>query len=84
MQLSASYLPSATLSTGARNGLSGKLFEPKASFSRAVTCEAQRASMAFFAIDGDAGCFFSLLTFFLGMQKDKVFYLIAAFWRPVG
>jgi hypothetical protein len=38
--------------------------------------------MAFFAIDGDVGCPFSLLTFFLGMQKDKVFYLIAAFGDP--
>ena len=27
--------------------------------------------MAFFAIDGDAGCLFSLLTFFLGMQKES-------------
>ncbi|MBU1834223.1 MAG: hypothetical protein KKF24_16180, partial [Gammaproteobacteria bacterium] len=34
-------IPSAPLSTGASNGLSGKLFEPKVSFSRAVTCEAR-------------------------------------------
>ncbi|MFT6578793.1 MAG: hypothetical protein ACJAW0_001231, partial [Zhongshania sp.] len=33
--------PSAPLSTAASNGLSGKLFEPQASFSRAVTCEAR-------------------------------------------
>jgi len=39
--------------------------------------------MALFAIDGDAGCHFSLLTFFLGKQKDKILSLIAAFWRPV-
>jgi hypothetical protein len=27
--------------------------------------------MALFAIDGDVGCLFSLLTFFLGMQKES-------------
>ena len=69
IQPPARYLPSAPLSTAASNGLSGKLFEPQASFSRAVICEARRVSMALFAIDGDAGCLFSLLTFFLGKKK---------------
>jgi hypothetical protein len=61
-----------------------KLFEPKASYFRgtlAAPLLAKRArqngrmprviSMAFFAIDGDVGCPFSLLTFFLGMQKES-------------
>jgi len=41
IQPPARYLPSAPLSTAASNGLSGKLSEPQASFSRAVTYEAR-------------------------------------------
>jgi hypothetical protein len=71
IQPPARYLPSAPLSTAASNGLSGKLFEPKASFSRAVTCEARKVSMALFAIDGDVGCLF----FFLGEAKRQIFLI---------